>query len=255
MPAEDSSVAQPADLPTNPLHVSAVRIAAGKVAEPAAATSEKPSMTGNRPLDNQIPTERKAAPRPKIIEVSQAKEYTPLPKQLYSVEPVTAVVHVSAADTESSVRVVDPAHVTAATGESSRSVQRVIEVAAAEPQRNPAVEAPPKTKLPTEAFEVELEIANGNGIKGMAHKVGKYLELRGFKVVEIKNAHSFDHLTTKVLYSSEGKRDLDRLLQELTVIKEASNLIELEHLEKRIRVVVGKDLIALEDRLPTKRSK
>lgn len=129
--------------------------------------------------------------------------------------------------------------------------KRRVEVAAAKSTATP-VRATARPKRPTGAFEIELEIANGNGVTGMARKVGRYLQIRGFKVTKISNARSFDHVSSKVLYSSDGKKSLDRLLGELNIIKEASNLIELERLGNRIRVVVGKDMLALRDQLDQK---
>jgi hypothetical protein len=173
-------------------------------------------------------------------------------KQPYTVRPVTAVVHVSAPGKPASARGVTPTHGTNADNATIPPDTRVIEVAAAEPQKSAETLAPAEPQLALEDVEVELEIANGNGINGMARKVAKYLEIKGFKVAEIKNAHSMDHLDTKVLYSSGGKRDLDRLLDELMVIKDVSNLIELKHLGSRIRVVVGKDIIAMGEKMALK---
>jgi hypothetical protein len=246
------SASSPSDLATQPLHVSAVQIAAGKVDEPvetAPAFSENHAPTH----DDALP-KRKQAPQPKIIEVARIGAPSPMLKQPYTVRPVTAVVHVAAPANPASVRVVKP---TNGKNEESATIPpdtRVIEVAAAEPQKSAQTLAPAEPKLALEDVEVELEIANGNGVNGMARKVAKYLEIRGFKVAEIKNAHSMDHLDTKVLYSSGGKRDLDRLLAELTVIKDVSNLIELEDLGRRIRVVVGKDMVPLETKLASRAS-
>ena len=212
-----------------------------------------PMVSANETAAQARPTAVKATPQPKIVEVSQAGKYIPLLKQPYAVKPVTAVVNVRADGAESTVQVVTPAHVAAAAGESTQSAPSVIKVAAAEPQKKPAAAAPAQTKLPVETYEVELEIANGNGVDGMARKVGRYLEIRGFKVAKISNAHSFDHVSSKVLYSSDGKRDLNRLLNELNVIKEVSNLIELKRFGNRIRIVVGKDMVALQDRLTAER--
>jgi hypothetical protein len=227
------------------LHVSAVQIASGKVDKPIEAEPIKPTAI-EKP---NIQAELKPTSQPKIIEVAQIEALAPLQKQLYAVKPVTAVVRVQAHGPASSVGVVTPAHMASMRAGSDKSDKNVIYVAAAKPQKNISTVAPPKTELPHQNIEVELEIANGNGVNGMARKVAKYLEIRGFKIAEIKNAHSMDHLYTKVLFSSGGKGDLDRLLDELTVIKDVSNMIELEDLGKRIRVVVGKDLLSLEAKL------
>jgi hypothetical protein len=243
------SASSPSELATNPLHVSAVQIAAGKVEEPVETAPAAPAFS-----ESHMPIERKQIPQPKIIEVARVETPSPMLKQPYTVRPVTAVVHVAAPGNPVSVRVVAPN-----TGGNKDSATippdtRVIEVAAAQPQKSAETLAPAEPKLALEDVEVELEIANGNGVNGMARKVAKYLEIRGFKVAQITNAHSKDHLHTKVLYSSGGKRDLERLLDELTVIRDVSNLIELEDLGRRIRVVVGKDMLPLEAKLASRAS-
>ncbi|MHC4140041.1 MAG: LytR C-terminal domain-containing protein, partial [Planctomycetota bacterium] len=48
--------------------------------------------------------------------------------------------------------------------------------------------------------EVEIEIANGNGVNGAAGRFERYLKSRGFKVANVTNANSFDHATTKIFY-------------------------------------------------------
>jgi len=239
----------PADFPTNPLHVSAVQIAAGKATEPV-VEEQAPQQA----LVEQSQTAPKAAPRPKIIEVDQVGEAPLMKKQIYEVKPVSAVVLVSA-DTTSSSKQASPADATAASVEKTQEAPTVIHVAAVEPVETPKAAEVIQAKLPPEAVEVELEIANGNGENGMARKVAKYLEIRGFKVAEITNAHSFDHELSTVLYSSEGRRDLERLMAELHVIRQASNLIELEHLGNRIRVVVGKDMLSIQDELAANKTR
>jgi tetratricopeptide (TPR) repeat protein len=92
-------------------------------------------------------------------------------------------------------------------------------------------------------IEVEIEISNGNGVNGMASRLGSYLREKGFKVAQTKNANSFDHETTKIIYYSRHAQDLSRLLQELPGDFDKRNIIELGHSGNHIKIIIGKDMI------------
>jgi Tfp pilus assembly protein PilF len=91
--------------------------------------------------------------------------------------------------------------------------------------------------------EVEIEISNGNGVNGMASRLGNYLKQKGFKVTRLKNASCFNHETTKIFYYSSHSQDVSRLLQEIPVHRDKKNVIELEHLGNHIKILIGKDMI------------
>ena len=91
--------------------------------------------------------------------------------------------------------------------------------------------------------EVEIEISNGNGVNGMANRLGKYLRQKGFKVTRAKNANCFNHEKTKIFYYSSHAQDVSRLLQEIPGHCDKKNLIELEHLGNHIKILIGKDMI------------
>jgi tetratricopeptide (TPR) repeat protein len=93
------------------------------------------------------------------------------------------------------------------------------------------------------AVEVEIEISNGNGVNGMANRLGNYLRQKGFKVTRSKNANCFNHETTKIFYYSSQVQDVSRLLQEIPGHCDKKNLIELEHLGNHIKILIGKDMI------------
>jgi Flp pilus assembly protein TadD len=92
-------------------------------------------------------------------------------------------------------------------------------------------------------IEVEIEVSNGNGVKGMANRLGSYLSEKGFRIARTKNANSFDHETTKVIYYARYAQDVSRLLQELPGHFDKRNIIELEHLGNHIKIIIGKDMI------------
>ncbi|MGD8613175.1 MAG: tetratricopeptide repeat protein [Desulfobacterales bacterium] len=92
-------------------------------------------------------------------------------------------------------------------------------------------------------IEVEIEVSNGNGVNGMASRLGSYLEEKGFMVSRTKNANSFDHETTKIIYYSVHAHDVSRLLQELPGHFDKRNIIELGHSSNHIKIIIGKDMI------------
>jgi tetratricopeptide (TPR) repeat protein len=91
--------------------------------------------------------------------------------------------------------------------------------------------------------EVEIEIENGNGVDGMANRLGNYLRQKGFKVTRAKNANCFSHEITKIFYYSSHAQDVSRLLQEIPGRCGKKNLIELKHSGNHIKILIGKDMI------------
>ena len=90
---------------------------------------------------------------------------------------------------------------------------------------------------------VEIEVSNGNGVNGMASRVANYLRKKGFKVSRLNNANSFNHVTTKIFYYNGHLQDVHRLLQEIPAQLDAKNIIELQRLGNRIKILIGKDMI------------
>jgi hypothetical protein len=85
-------------------------------------------------------------------------------------------------------------------------------------------------------------VANGNGISGEARRFATYLESKGFKISKITNARSFDHLTTKVLFSGENFDIAYQLFSDLSYEIDEKNLIEMNIMGDHIRVIIGKDM-------------
>ncbi len=92
-------------------------------------------------------------------------------------------------------------------------------------------------------IEVEIEVSNGNGVDGMARRLGSYLRKKGFKVTRTENANSFDHEKTKVIYYSGHAQDVSKLLKELPGHYGKWDIIELEHSGNHIKIIIGKDMI------------
>jgi hypothetical protein len=88
----------------------------------------------------------------------------------------------------------------------------------------------------------DIEVANGNGIRGEARRFATYLKSKGFKISKITNARSFDHSTTKVLFSGENFDIAYQLFSDLSYEIDEKDLIELKRMGDRIRVIIGKDM-------------
>ena len=101
----------------------------------------------------------------------------------------------------------------------------------------------PEPKRTAEMGIVEIEVANGNGVKGSAGKVAEHLRRNGFKVVMVLDAHSQDHFSTKVFYYGGNLKEAQRLLKTIPEIASDAELYELESMGDHIRLLIGKDLI------------
>ena len=101
----------------------------------------------------------------------------------------------------------------------------------------------PEPKRTAEMGLVEIEVANGNGMKGSAGKVAEHLRRNGFKVVMVLDAQSHDHFSTKVFYYGGNLKEAQRLLKAIPEIASDAELYELESMGGHIRLLIGKDLI------------
>ena len=101
----------------------------------------------------------------------------------------------------------------------------------------------PEPKRTAEKGIVEIEVANGNGVKGAANKVAEHLRRNGFKVVRVMDAQSFDHLSTKVFYFGGGLKEAQKVLKAIPEIAGDAELYELESMGNHVRLLIGKDLV------------
>jgi hypothetical protein len=99
-----------------------------------------------------------------------------------------------------------------------------------------------KSEKQNDDIKNDIEVANGNGIRGEARRFATYLKSKGFKISKITNAESFDHSTTKVLFSGENFDIVYQLFDDLSYELDEKDLIELKRMGDRIRVIIGKDL-------------
>jgi tetratricopeptide (TPR) repeat protein len=91
--------------------------------------------------------------------------------------------------------------------------------------------------------EIEIEVANGNGVNGAATRFGTYLKSKGFKVAKVTNANSFDHASTKVFYYNGDKKNVYKFLKQIPFVLDQQSIIELKNLKNCIKIIIGKDQI------------
>lgn len=95
--------------------------------------------------------------------------------------------------------------------------------------------------------QVEIEVSNGNGVDGMAKRLGDYLRTKGFKVTRLSNANCFNHTKTKIFYYNGHLKEVNRLLQEIPGHQDISHAIELKHTGNRIKILIGKDIAPFDE--------
>ena len=94
---------------------------------------------------------------------------------------------------------------------------------------------------PAAAAPVAVEVMNGNGVTGMAHRVSRYLVGAGFTSAGAGNHANFDEARTRIEYPPgeiELARRLNALLPGPVALSEIASLKE----QSKIRLVLGKDL-------------
>lgn len=87
-----------------------------------------------------------------------------------------------------------------------------------------------------------LEIANGNGVRGIAAKVGAHLLDRGIQASRLRDADHFSYRDTTVHYSP-GQRFIARFIAKELPGNTAARLVEVNRKGSRIRVLLGSDMM------------
>ena len=90
--------------------------------------------------------------------------------------------------------------------------------------------------------KIRLEISNGNGIVGMAKKVGLFLRSKGYKAPRLTNQKPFKVMHSELQYRSGYLQDAETLQSS---IHGQPKLVQRDDLRSGInlRLVIGKDLI------------
>ena len=85
----------------------------------------------------------------------------------------------------------------------------------------------------------------------MAARLQNFLKEKGFKVVKMTNANTFEHITTKIFYYSGHRKDVDHLIQEIAFSPDERSIIELKNFSRQIKIIIGKDIMKQNEVLAT----
>lgn len=106
----------------------------------------------------------------------------------------------------------------------------------------PAVPAAPAVAVAPEAL-AEIEIINGNGIRGMAAQMRLRVQARGMAVSRLRNQPGFRQERSQILYAPGHARQADALRQALAQRGEAMQLVAVASVGRGagIRLILGRD--------------
>lgn len=106
----------------------------------------------------------------------------------------------------------------------------------------PAVPATPAVAVAPEAL-AEIEIINGNGIRGMAAQMRLRVQARGMAVSRLRNQPGFRQERSQILYAPGHARQADALRQALAQRGEAMQLVAVASVGRGagIRLILGRD--------------
>lgn len=97
-----------------------------------------------------------------------------------------------------------------------------------------SVEHPPELK------NMLLEVANGNGVRGAAGKVGRFLRDQGYATARLTNQKPYKTQTTQIQYRAGYEQQAKHLQAEML---DAPKLVQRNDLRANVRVVLGKDIV------------
>lgn len=87
-----------------------------------------------------------------------------------------------------------------------------------------------------------VEISNGNGVNGMARRVGEHLRREGYRVGRLANADRFTYEST-VIYHSKGQDSFASVLADALPGSRPKRLVEIDHPGKYVRILLGTDMM------------
>jgi len=123
------------------------------------------------------------------------------------------------------------------------NVQAAAGVGTEPPQRALApVAAGPVVDVAAVVRSARIEVSNGNGVRGMAARVGRQLGAQDYRVARITNAASFDHGRTRI-YFRDGFQQAALQLGRTLATRPAVMLDNALSPRTDVRVVIGRDLI------------
>lgn len=90
--------------------------------------------------------------------------------------------------------------------------------------------------------EVDVEIANGNGVDGMAGRLGRHLRREGFRVGRLTNANHFEYQKT-VLFYGKGKADQAMRIADVLPGDDRVRMVELDRTGMHVQILMGADMV------------
>lgn len=92
------------------------------------------------------------------------------------------------------------------------------------------------------AASLRLEVANGNGVTGLARRTSRYLQDKGYAAARLTNQRPYRQAATEIHYRN-GQQDQARELNAL--LREPVRLVESARLKSGIgiRLVLGRDMV------------
>lgn len=91
-----------------------------------------------------------------------------------------------------------------------------------------------------ELKNLRLEVANGNGVRGAAGKIGRFLRGQGYAEARLTNQKPYKTQATQIQYRVGYEQQAQQLQAELL---DAPALVERNDLRTNVRVVLGKDMV------------
>jgi Flp pilus assembly protein TadD len=93
------------------------------------------------------------------------------------------------------------------------------------------------------APRIKIEVANGNGVRRMARKVGDYLRDRDLILMYLSNAPHFNHLETTIYYAPDYLHEAYRIAQKLPGRQKLVQVPEVRGGHAEISILIGSDLV------------
>jgi hypothetical protein len=93
-----------------------------------------------------------------------------------------------------------------------------------------------------------VEICNGNGIRQMAKEVGSYLKNRGYNVDRLTNTGKKIYPLGRIYYVGPNEKLARQIASDIPEIKEIKRIKKMDKPNIKVKVVLGKDLKAHQDK-------
>lgn len=128
--------------------------------------------------------------------------------------------------------------------ESDSAAQTVVAAANATPVIEDAAQVTTAASVPAvpQPKPFKLEVANGNGVQGMARRVAKYLDRNGVKTERLTNDTTFNRPTTQIQFQPGNLAEAVRVSALMPFPVTTTMQSELGK-DGRMRMVLGRDLV------------